>query len=170
MNKDFMKLKFALMIFKTFIVSVSLTRCLNASKKDSYRLQKNISTSSVRVKKISQTQEISIANKLINERLEVVRGVFNPEVDPYIGRKILPEKCRQENLPKIIEIDDAKQIAKALSLYSSDNNIFGNCSTDNLMKTQYLILYCKKTGEIFGFTFYYKDELPWTQEPVARCE
>jgi hypothetical protein len=165
-----MKLKFALAIFNLFIISISLIGCFEKSPSKPYQIQKNISSDSITVKTISQIQDVSAALKLIDARLEVVRGVFSPEVDPYIGKKNLAEKCHPENLPKIIEIQDTKQIAKALSLYSSDNRIFGNCSTERLLKTQYLVLFCKKTGELFGFTYYYEDHLPWTKQPIAYCD
>lgn len=165
-----MKLKFAFATFSLFIISIGFSGCPRVSKSKSYQFQKNILDDDVSVKTIGHAQSGTIAANLISERLEVVRGVFKPEVDPYIGKKIMPEKCRPENLPKLIEVEDGNQIAKALSLYSSDSRIFGNCSAEELLKTQYLVLFCKKTGELLGFTYYYKDSLPWLAQPIAYCD
>lgn len=165
-----MKLKFASTTFKFFLISVVLSGCTKKSSESPYQLRKNISSESISVKLISETQDVSVARKLIDERLDLVRGVLTPQVDPYIGKKMLPKNCRPENLPKMIEAEDTIQIAKALSLYSSHNRIFGSCSTEKLLKTQYLVLYCKKAGKLFGFTLYYEDQLPWIQEPIARCD
>ncbi len=165
-----MKSKFVFTIFSLCLISISLSRCFEALPKKAYKLQNGVSTNSLSVKTFSQTRDYSQALQLIDARLEVVRGVFSPEVDPYVGKKIIAERCRPENLPKMIEMENPKQIAKAISLYSSENRIFGNCTTDNLLKTQYLVLFCKKTGELFGFTYYYADQQSWAQQPIAFCD
>ena len=163
-----MKLNFVLMICRVLLFFVAA--CSPKNKTSIFSIKEGVSTDDVSIKTVSQDRDLLDAKVLIKERLEVVKGIFKPEVDAYVGKVLLPPKCRPENLPALIEIKNEKQTMMVLSLYSSKGRVFGNCIEPNeLLKTQYVLVYCNKSRELLSATYYYSDSLPWLEQPVISC-
>lgn len=111
------------------------------------------------------------AKKLMNERVELVLGQLEPTYDPYRGTDSIPEVCLQKNLPKVIGKEIKGGFYKLISLHASKNKIIADCSDEkNLLKAQYLLLYCERGKSIFLIKYFYPFEKEWDSEIIATCE
>jgi hypothetical protein len=110
------------------------------------------------------------AEKLMADHVAMVRALLKPSIDPYLGENSLPKICREENLPKVQRGEDAKSIFRAVYLYSSKSGVLGLCSNPkDLVKTQYLILYCRRSRQLSVTRHFSAADQPWVKANAAAC-
>jgi hypothetical protein len=112
----------------------------------------------------------SEAKQMIQERLKQLDGFLAPRVDPYTGRTELPELCQKNHLPEVIQKNTDHEISYLYSLYSSGSEVLGLCiNKGDLLKTQYLLLYCRSLKKLLFISHFYPVSDPWMQGPIAQC-
>lgn len=116
----------------------------------------------------------SEAHEKIRERLVQLDDLMAPAVDPYTGRSKSPDFCKKSLLPEVKKVNTQKQSGYSYSFYSSGDSsggqVLGLCINKNdLLKTQYLLLYCRSKKKLLFITYFYSAQSPWLQEPVAQC-
>jgi hypothetical protein len=110
------------------------------------------------------------AEKFMRQRLEAISDLVSPNIDPYKGVDSVPVVCRKENLPSDIKAEEPEGgIGMAASLYSSRRKILGLCSSpQDILKTQYLLLYCGKS-QVYVIQYFYEPSEPWLKDLAAHC-
>jgi len=104
-------------------------------------------------------------DSMIHSRKAYLQTLTQKEIDPYTGRDSTPEICQQSQLPKVISGSNYNII----SLYSSHKKVLGFCpNRDDILKTQYLIIFCKDT-DLWLIRYYYSKELNWKINPIVKC-
>jgi hypothetical protein len=99
----------------------------------------------------------------------ILRGL-EPKYDPYTGYDSIPEKCQKKNLPSVVFSKTQKGFYYLISLYSSEHKVIGWClDAEKLLKTQYVIIFCKKSGYIGTGKYFYSDKEKWELEPKIKC-
>lgn len=109
------------------------------------------------------------AEKFVAQRLEAISDLTSPDIDPYKGVDSVPSVCRKENLPPDIKTYEGEVVSVAASFYSSRRRILGLCTSPrDILRTQYLLLYCGG-NRLYAIQYFYEPGEPWLKEPVARC-
>lgn len=112
------------------------------------------------------------AKDFMKKESNLISILLEPRYDPYDGLENLPEKCLTKNIPGVISFEDDHQHYKLFSFYSADKNHLAECPHGKkLLKTQYLILYCKsrKSKNILKAKYFYGEDEKWLLKPLAKC-
>lgn len=135
-------------------------------KKDDFFLTKNKEIELIHLGQLTEKE----AYKIGQDRVQLLMDGLDPQYDPYTGINTLAKKCQKENLPQLLFKKTDKDFYYLVSLYSSKYKSIGICSDPkNLLKTQYLILYCKSAGKLVIAKFFYEDKKDWILTPQVEC-
>ncbi len=116
--------------------------------------------------KFSEKEVAPIAKSRVDT---ILRGL-EPKYDPYTGYDSIPEKCQKKNLPSVVFSATKKGFYYLISLYSSEYKVIGWCfETKKLLKTQYVIIFCKKNGYLGTAKYFYSDDEKWKLESKIKC-
>lgn len=111
------------------------------------------------------------ARTRMRERRDQLEALLHPGPDPYRGPAPLPSLCRPESLPKPVRKESPSEDVEMMSLHSSKAQVVGLCANaSDLLKTQYLMLYCARERALYTIRYFYETREPWIKEPVARCK
>lgn len=105
-------------------------------------------------------------------RLTAVQDLLKPQIDPYKGEDSTPSFCIEKNLPAMKQVNSKTEFSFRLAFYSSPDRVLGLCSANEpskLLKTQYLIIYCKKNQKLSVVRSFYPGTSPWLESNVAQC-
>ena len=120
--------------------------------------------------KVMGTFEVQDALSFIKKRQQLILSQFQPNYDPYTGMDTIPEKCQLKNLPEPKVMNAKTYNYSLLSIYASKNKNIADCSnSDQLLKLQYLILYCRDTKEITISKGFYGANKKWKFKPFKTC-
>ena len=114
--------------------------------------------------------DTKVANKLAAERIKALQELLTPTPNPYDGKISTPEICLPKNLPRLVNQKTKDGFASYLSFYSSDSNVLASCVAANqLLKTQFLLLYCRNSSTLYFIRYFYPSSEAWHGEAIASC-
>lgn len=152
-----------ILLYPALIFALNLAGCSRGALK----ILKEPETFTLKVQTVTSQQE---ADQLMQSKRETINGLLAPKYDPYKGADSTPEKCQLKSLPKPEVKNDQKQIFLKMDFYSSKNRVLGFCNDpQNIVKTQYLMIYCAQDNSLYTLSHFYPESQEWLKEPVAHC-
>ena len=161
--------RFVKKLSSSFLISFFLIGCFE-NKETALIFSEKISAENLTWKKVQTFDSTAKVDSFFKSKNKTIDLLLEPSFDPYVGEQTVPEKCLVKNLPKLEKNETQESIYQVISLYSGKNKAFAQCSDpNNLLKTQYLLIYCKSSKTVFEVKYFYPSDLNWNLKPVATC-
>jgi hypothetical protein len=67
-------------------------------------------------------------------------------------------------------VSNKNSFSYRFSLFSSEKKVLGMCGNENeVLKTEYELVYCQKTKKLYVARFFYDKNSSWLTEPLLAC-
>jgi hypothetical protein len=152
----------------------ALTACASTSIRESYPFLLHGTQKDPHQRLEWETIEVdgaSGAEQFAEDRRQMLDALTEPKIDPYTGNDSTPDYCQKAHLPAPERKSGKGNRFESLSigLFASKKYVLGLCgSFDDILKSQYQMLYCGDNKVYIVKTFYPADR-PWLATGVARC-
>lgn len=156
------------------LIAITVIILITGCKKSTYSRYPfeliEVSSAPLKIQWKEQDLKKSQLQRVFTQATKSVDGLLLPQVDPYEGVDSTPEPCRRENLPESSTGDHPSPF-QLFHLHSSQHYIFAFCpSSEQIVKTQYLLLYCEQDKKLYRIQYFYPSEQAWIKKPIARCK
>lgn len=163
-------MKIVSLLFLLLLTSCSISKVSNRKIYAGWSIHSFSAENSIHWKKVNDFDSIEDAKSFILKKVDGVREHIKPKLDPYTGELLGLNECLPENQPVGTIKEDNDNYLSTLYFLSSGANTLGQCFESNkLLKTNYNILYCKKTKGLFIIKYFYDNKSDWIKDLRILC-
>ncbi len=130
----------------------------------------NLSNEKEKLKINKKTLKLSDAKRIVEQKTNEIKMLFAPQQVPYFGQISKDITCTNGVNVDLKPIENDLELSQQMNLAATEYLIYGTCMADQeIYKSQFLLLYCKKSETLYEFKYYYDRTSPFRKK-IASCE